>query len=78
MEAEIKPSALDTVRDVIAAHAPFWSCLAVFGKKVPHDLDAFFALENVEDTHVAEDEEELVLNRSFRKMELVPDGGENN
>ena len=48
------------------------------GKKVPHNLDAFFALENVEDTHVAEDEEELVLNRSFRKMELVPDGGENN
>ena len=71
---------MDTVKDVIAAQMPFWDCLAAYKKKVPHDINAFFALaevaevrvdEDLEEVRVDEDLEEVVLSRSFRKMELV-------
>ena len=62
---------MDTVKDVIAAQMPFWECLAAYKKKLPHDIDAFFALADVEEVRVDEDLEEVVLSRSFRKMELV-------
>ena len=64
-------SAVDTVRDVIAAQMPFWDCLDAYKKKVPHDINAFFALADVEEIRIDEDPEEVVLSRSFRKMELV-------
>ena len=64
-------SAVDTVKDVIAAQMPFWDCLAAYKKKLPHDINAFFALADVEKVRVDEDLEEVVLSRSFRKMELV-------
>ena len=76
LEAEIKPSALDTVRDVIGAQKPYWSCLAVFSKRLPSDIDAFFALADMEKTDTAEDTKEVALNRSFRKMELVSGCGD--
>ena len=76
MEAEIKPSALDTVRDVIGAQVPFWGCLSVFSKRLPNDINDFFALVDVKETDIVEDTEEVVLSRSFRKMELVSDGGD--
>ena len=59
------------MKDVIAAQMPFWDCLAAYKKKVPHDINAFFALADVEEVRVDEDLEEVVLSRSFRKMELV-------
>jgi len=71
LEAEVKLSAVDTVRDVIAAQMPFWDCLDAYKKKVPHDINAFFALADVEEIRIDEDPEEVVLSRSFRKMELV-------
>ena len=74
LEAEIKPSALDTVRDVIGAQKPYWGCLAVFSKRLPSDINAFFALADTEKTDTAEDTQEM--NRSFRKMELVSDCGD--
>ena len=64
-------SAVHTVKDVIAAQMPFWECLAAYKKKLPHDINAFFALADVEEVRVDEDLEEVVLSRSFRKMELV-------
>jgi len=76
LEAEIKPSALDTVRDVISAQVPYWGCLSVFTKRLPSDINAFFALADVEETNIVEDTEEVVLSRSFRKMELVSDSGD--
>ena len=74
MEAEIKPTALDTVRDVIGAHVPYWGCLSLFTKRLRCDINAFFALADVEEANIAENTEEVVLSRSFRKMELVSDG----
>ena len=59
------------MKDVIAAQMPFWDCLAAYKKKLPHDITAFFALADVEEVPVDEDLEEVVLSRSFRKMELV-------
>ena len=77
MEAEIKPSALDTVRDVIATQMPYWGCFSVFTKRLPSDIDAFFALADVEETDiVVGDTEEVVLSRSFRKMEIVSESGD--
>ena len=76
MEAEIKPSALDTVRDVISAQVPYWGCLSVFTKRLPSDIDAFFALADVGETDIVEDTEEVVLSRSFRMMELVTESGD--
>ena len=61
---------MDTVKDVIAAQMPFWDCLAAYKKKLPYDINAFFALADVEEVRVDEDLEEVVLSRSFRKMEL--------
>ena len=71
LEAEVKLSAVDTVKDVIAAQMPFWECFAAYKKKLPHDINPFFALADVEEVRVDEDLEEVVLSRSFRKMELV-------
>ena len=62
---------MDTVKDVIAAQMPFWECFAAYKKKLPHDINPFFALADVEEVRVDEDLEEVVLSRSFRKMELV-------
>ena len=62
---------MDTVRDVIAAQMPFWDCLAAYKKKLPRDINAFFALADVEEVRVDEDLEEVVLSRSFRKMDVV-------
>jgi len=76
LEAEIKLSALDTVRDVISAQVPYWGCLSVFTKRLPSDINAFFALADVEETDIVEDTEDVVLSRSFRKMELVSDSGD--
>ena len=55
---------------------PFWGCLSVFAKRLPSDINDFFALADVEETYIVEDTEEVVLSRSFRKMELVSDGGD--
>ena len=76
MEGEIKPTALETVRDVIGAQMPYWDCLAVFSKKLPSDINAFFALPDVEETDTADNTEDVTLSRSFRKMELGSDGGD--
>ena len=77
LEAEVKLSAVDTVKDVIAAQMPFWDCLAAYKKKLPHDINAFFALADVEEVRIDEDPEEVVLGRSFRKMELVSEMDKN-
>ena len=34
-----RESALQTVRDVIRSQRPFWSCLAVWDKQLPPDID---------------------------------------
>jgi len=77
LEAEVKLSAVDSVKDVIAAQMPFWDCLAAYKKKLPHDINAFFALADVEEVRIDEDPEEVVLGRSFRKMELVSEMDKN-
>ena len=76
MEGEIKPTALETVRDVIGAQMPYWGCLAVFSKKLPSDINAFFALADVEETNTVDYTEDVTLSWSFRKMELGSDGGD--
>ena len=55
---------------------PYWDCLAVFSKKLPSDINAFFALPDVEETDTADNTEDVALSRSFRKMELGSDGGD--
>ena len=74
----MKPGAVETVRNVIRAQAPYWGCLRLYERKIPEDLAVFAASmreSKVQDQEGEEEEEEggqgvELLSRSFRKMEV--------
>ena len=72
ISAGVKPGAVETVRNVIRAQAPYWGCLEVYGRKIPEDLAVYAA--SVEESEVEQqklpEEGEEQLSRSFRKMEV--------
>lgn len=80
---EIKQSAVETVRNVIKAQAPYWSCLAQYSKTLPESLELHLELAQGELPGVKVSErlgEEIQnLDRSFRRLDLVmaerEDGG---
>ena len=49
---------------------PYWGCLAVFSKRLPSDINAFFTRADVEETDTVDNTEDVALSRSFQKMEL--------
>ena len=70
LEPQMKPSAVETVRNVIRAQAPYWSCLAQYSQALPEDLALVTCLAAKEQGGQVRQEGVEELSRSFRKMEV--------
>ena len=70
LEPQMKPSAVETVRNVIRAQAPYWSCLAQYSQALPEDLALVSCLAAREQGGQVRQEGVEELSRSFRKMEV--------